>query len=168
MTKRRAFYPFGGKKARLPRNPKTYLDCLSSEASEVDTQTKRLEIGYAITHGLNFEKEVKDYVKQHKPIVDERIMKMGLVHYISYMRSGDEIDDITDYLEELLTLPDAIELFKQELLLRFELLKDGELDDDDIIYSLNVIHMDYDAIANEVDGDKEKFNYILTHSTEVK
>lgn len=161
--KRTAWFPFAGKSVRLPRNKKYYFDPYSAEAAEISGEDKLLEIGYALKNGFKLKKELKDYIKQHGPIITEDVVKQAVVNLITQMRSGSAYDICNEHLFSLVTLDKAIELFIAELNLRYRFYDDF----DEVKHDIFPIYWDYDLIANSPNINQEKFNYIVTLATPV-
>ena len=115
----------------LPRSTKTYFDANSDEYKDINLHEKLLDIGRCLWNGLDLLKVVKRLVADHNHLANyEKDVMNTLALYIEKLRTGDTMQGMLSYKiitepvvdgqpVRKLTLNGVVDLFAQELLLRY-------------------------------------------------
>ena len=117
-----------GNEVRLPRTIRAYFG-VGAECHVISEQEKLLELGYCLWRGLNLYTAVKKYLSNHSEHEDS--IKNGIANAIERLRDDNSHQGMLTYLlvtegytEEgktvkPLSLKKLVELFSEELLLRY-------------------------------------------------
>lgn len=135
----------------LPRSPKTYFDANTDEYKDISLHKKLLDIGCSLWNGLDLLKVIKRLVADHNHLANyEKDVINTLALFIEKLRTGDTKQGMLSYKiitepvvdgkpVRKLTLKGVVDLFVQELLLRYRphYLVECYWDYDDLISNYN-------------------------------
>lgn len=100
----------------LPKSVQYYVCIGDHEYDKMPIEEKLLDLAFFFAHGGDLLKEIKDMLNLY-PDRDAEIVKLRLLDYIEYLRSGQEIHYILP-MEEM-TMESIVCLLKEELLVRY-------------------------------------------------
>ena len=108
------------KELNFPNDPKSYLETSCYEWESSSLEKKLLDLGYLVTHGFDLQSYVAGYVSERPQ--NELYVLGAFFELISYLRAQGEGDYgmLILYNEDKINIPEAVELFCKEIVLRYE------------------------------------------------
>lgn len=119
----------------LPKSVQYYVCIGDYEYDKMPIEEKLLDLAFFFAHGGDLLKEIKDMLNLY-PDRDADIVKLRLLDYIEYLRSGQEIHYILP-MEEM-AMESIVCLLKEELLVRYVYNDRGQN------HHLKQVHIDID------------------------
>lgn len=139
-------------KVILPKAMQYYVCIGDTKYDRMPVEDKVLDLAFFISHGGNLVKEIKNYLRMY-PNEDKDSIKVRLLDYIEFLRSGDALH----YLKPMEEMPlkDVVNLLEEELLARYI------FNDRSGTHRLKQSHVD---IATAIKGKTREENlYLITH-----
>lgn len=108
------------KKLRFPKDFKSYLETSCYEWENYSIEDKLLDLGYLVTHGFDLQGYAAEYVADRSQ--NKQYVLGAFVKLISYLRAQEEDDYgmLILYNEDKISIPESVELFCKEIILRYE------------------------------------------------